>query len=219
MKTAAKRAPTAARKIIVKKSAAASKSSAQSGKTVVVRAVAKAVEAAGSGQATWSTSVSLESLRKRQDMFAKERDWDQYHTPRNLALAMVGEVCGKSCDDLSLGSPPVECIIAQDKILHCIACCNCSRSQNEAEGSPERTNTTPNSDILRTERLENCASVSSGGLILQLLLGCLAGVTPVSNSAKASYVCVCVLVFIHMIYICVYTYNIYRSRAPGRGNV
>jgi hypothetical protein len=65
MKTAAKRAPTAARKIIAKKSAAASKSSAQSGKTVVVTEVAEAVEAAGSGQATWSTSVSLESLRKR----------------------------------------------------------------------------------------------------------------------------------------------------------
>ena len=92
MKKAAKRAPPAARKIIVKSSAAASKSSAQSGKTVVVTEVAEAVEAAGSGQATWSTSVSLESLRKRQDMFAKERDWDQHHTPRNLALARVGEV-------------------------------------------------------------------------------------------------------------------------------
>ena len=90
MKKAAKRAPPAARKVIVKSTA--SKSSVQSGQTVVVTAVAEAVEAAGSGQAKWSTSVSLESLRKRQDMFAKERDWDQHHTPRNLALAMVGEV-------------------------------------------------------------------------------------------------------------------------------
>ena len=163
MKKSAKRAPPAARKIIVKSSAAAPKSSVRSGKTVVVTAAAEAMEAAGSGQGTWSTSVSLESLRKRQDMFAKERDWEQYHTPRNLALAMVGEV------DSFVASVMMSAQIPR-----------------------------ANSDILRTERLENCASVSSGGLILQLLLGCLAGVTLVSNSAKASYVCVCVCLCLYI---------------------
>ncbi|MED6213416.1 hypothetical protein PIB30_093094 [Stylosanthes scabra] len=37
-------------------------------------------------------SVSLDMLKKLMAEFAKERDWDQYHSPRNLLLALVGEV-------------------------------------------------------------------------------------------------------------------------------
>ncbi|KAK2360419.1 dCTP pyrophosphatase [Trifolium repens] len=37
-------------------------------------------------------SVSIGKLKQMMADFAKERDWDQYHTPRNLLLAMVGEV-------------------------------------------------------------------------------------------------------------------------------
>ncbi|PKA52093.1 hypothetical protein AXF42_Ash014030 [Apostasia shenzhenica] len=36
--------------------------------------------------------VGLKELSKRLELFAKERDWEQYHSPRNLLLAMVGEV-------------------------------------------------------------------------------------------------------------------------------
>ncbi|KAI3794892.1 hypothetical protein L1987_37533 [Smallanthus sonchifolius] len=36
--------------------------------------------------------VSLSELKKKMAEFAKERDWDQFHTPRNLLLALVGEV-------------------------------------------------------------------------------------------------------------------------------
>lgn len=35
--------------------------------------------------------TSLESLRDRLRNFAKERDWDQYHTPKNLSMALVAE--------------------------------------------------------------------------------------------------------------------------------
>lgn len=38
----------------------------------------------------WSAQVSLEDVRSRMAAFARERDWDQYHTPRNVLLAMVG---------------------------------------------------------------------------------------------------------------------------------
>ncbi|CAL9101362.1 unnamed protein product [Musa acuminata var. zebrina] len=38
------------------------------------------------------SDVSLKGLSKKLDEFAKERDWEQYHSPRNLLLAMVGEV-------------------------------------------------------------------------------------------------------------------------------
>jgi dCTP diphosphatase len=41
---------------------------------------------------TFDPSVTLESLRLDQSGFAKARDWDQFHSPRNVLLAMVGEV-------------------------------------------------------------------------------------------------------------------------------
>ncbi|KAG7632512.1 dCTP pyrophosphatase 1 [Arabidopsis suecica] len=36
--------------------------------------------------------VSLQTLSKKMDDFAKARNWEKYHSPRNLLLAMVGEV-------------------------------------------------------------------------------------------------------------------------------
>ncbi|XP_050292601.1 uncharacterized protein LOC126733374 isoform X3 [Quercus robur] len=45
-----------------------------------------------SGVAEKEGGVTLEHLRKRMAEFAKERDWDQFHSPRNLLLALVGEV-------------------------------------------------------------------------------------------------------------------------------
>ena len=35
---------------------------------------------------------SLASLRDRLAAFAAERDWDQFHNPKNLAMALAGEV-------------------------------------------------------------------------------------------------------------------------------
>lgn len=35
---------------------------------------------------------SLEMLRERLAAFAAERDWDQFHNPKNLAMAVAGEV-------------------------------------------------------------------------------------------------------------------------------
>ena len=46
---------------------------------------------------SFSAGVSLEDLRREQATFAKEREWDQFHTPRNLAFALVGEV-GELCE-------------------------------------------------------------------------------------------------------------------------
>ncbi|KAG5602284.1 hypothetical protein H5410_033654 [Solanum commersonii] len=36
--------------------------------------------------------VSLQELRERLVEFSRVRGWDQYHSPRNLLLALVGEV-------------------------------------------------------------------------------------------------------------------------------
>lgn len=35
---------------------------------------------------------SLKCIMEKQREFAREREWNQYHTPRNLVLALVGEV-------------------------------------------------------------------------------------------------------------------------------
>jgi dCTP diphosphatase len=34
---------------------------------------------------------SLEALRDRLRRFALERDWDQFHTPKNLSMALIAE--------------------------------------------------------------------------------------------------------------------------------
>ncbi len=35
---------------------------------------------------------SQDDLRRAAAAFAAERDWDQFHTPKNLAMALAGEV-------------------------------------------------------------------------------------------------------------------------------
>ena len=35
--------------------------------------------------------TELDSLRDRLRDFAAERDWDQFHSPKNLAMALAGE--------------------------------------------------------------------------------------------------------------------------------
>ena len=44
-----------------------------------------------------ATALTLHELRDVLRRFAGDRDWDQFHTPRNLALALVGEV-GELCE-------------------------------------------------------------------------------------------------------------------------
>eukprot|EP01018_Ginkgo_biloba_P029823 Gb_19690 [translate_table: standard] len=39
-----------------------------------------------------ASNVTLKDLQKKMAEFARERDWDQFHSPRNLLLALVGEV-------------------------------------------------------------------------------------------------------------------------------
>ncbi|XP_065663999.1 uncharacterized protein LOC100201866 isoform X3 [Hydra vulgaris] len=40
----------------------------------------------------FSEEPTLEILRQMMESFASERNWNQFHTPRNLILALVGEV-------------------------------------------------------------------------------------------------------------------------------
>lgn len=35
--------------------------------------------------------MDLKGFQKQLDRFAKDRDWDQFHSPKNLAMALAGE--------------------------------------------------------------------------------------------------------------------------------
>jgi dCTP diphosphatase len=35
--------------------------------------------------------TELESIRERLRRFARERDWDQFHSPKNLSMALIAE--------------------------------------------------------------------------------------------------------------------------------
>jgi len=37
------------------------------------------------------SSTAMKELARRLREFAAERDWDQFHSPKNLAMALVGE--------------------------------------------------------------------------------------------------------------------------------
>jgi NTP pyrophosphatase (non-canonical NTP hydrolase) len=39
-----------------------------------------------------ASPATLEELAARLAEFARERDWDQFHSPKNLAMALAGEV-------------------------------------------------------------------------------------------------------------------------------
>lgn len=39
----------------------------------------------------------MEHLKKKLSEFAKERDWEKFHNPKNLVMALSGEV-GELCD-------------------------------------------------------------------------------------------------------------------------
>ena len=38
------------------------------------------------------TDTTIEQLTKSLREFAKERDWEQFHSPKNIAMALTGEV-------------------------------------------------------------------------------------------------------------------------------
>ncbi|XP_006872036.1 PREDICTED: dCTP pyrophosphatase 1 [Chrysochloris asiatica] len=48
--------------------------------------------AVATGPFSFSPEPTLEDIRRLHAEFAAERDWDQFHQPRNLLLALVGEV-------------------------------------------------------------------------------------------------------------------------------
>jgi len=70
--------------------------------------------------ATPSETRLLETVRLEEKLaeFARERDWDRFHTPRNLLLALTGEV-GELTEIFQwLTDGEAETIMASDKAEH-----------------------------------------------------------------------------------------------------
>ena len=43
------------------------------------------------------SNLDIGAVQKALREFARDRDWEQFHTPKNLAMAMAGEI-GELCD-------------------------------------------------------------------------------------------------------------------------
>lgn len=64
------------------------------------------MEPANQQHGTRFTPVTLEALRGSLSLFAQERQWEKFHTPRNLVLALVGEVTANMAADVSNAVAP-----------------------------------------------------------------------------------------------------------------
>lgn len=57
---------------------------------------------------------SLDRLNQRLLTFARERDWEQFHSPKNLAMALAGE-CGELLEQFQWLSEEQSASLAPDK--------------------------------------------------------------------------------------------------------
>ncbi len=59
---------------------------------------------------------SIEELTARVRAFAQERDWEQFHTPKNLAMALAGEV-GELLAEFQWLTPEQSAAVMRDEEL------------------------------------------------------------------------------------------------------
>jgi hypothetical protein len=59
---------------------------------------------------------SIAELTARVRAFARERDWEQFHTPKNLAMALAGEV-GELLAELQWLTPGQAATVMRDEEL------------------------------------------------------------------------------------------------------
>jgi NTP pyrophosphatase (non-canonical NTP hydrolase) len=59
---------------------------------------------------------SIAELTTRVRTFAQEREWEQFHTPKNLAMALAGEV-GELLAELQWLTPEQSAAVMQDEQL------------------------------------------------------------------------------------------------------
>ncbi|MES9854301.1 MAG: nucleotide pyrophosphohydrolase [Candidatus Thiodiazotropha sp. L084R] len=57
---------------------------------------------------------SLDNLNKRLKAFAQSRDWEQFHTPKNLAMAMIAE-CAELVEHFQWLTPEQSMDLSKEK--------------------------------------------------------------------------------------------------------
>jgi len=55
------------------------------------------VAAAKNSRSAAASNMDIEKIRQHVRKFVAERDWNQFHTPKNLAMALAGE-SGELCE-------------------------------------------------------------------------------------------------------------------------
>ncbi len=61
------------------------------------------------------TQDSLENLNQRLKAFAQARDWEQFHTPKNLAMAMIAE-CAELVEHFQWLTPEQSMDLPEEKL-------------------------------------------------------------------------------------------------------
>ncbi len=57
---------------------------------------------------------SLDDLNRRLKAFARERDWEQFHNPKNLVMALAGE-CGELLEHFQWLSEAQSAVLSGEK--------------------------------------------------------------------------------------------------------
>ncbi|TYK46332.1 nucleotide pyrophosphohydrolase [Actinomadura decatromicini] len=60
--------------------------------------------------------TNIDHLAERLRTFAAERDWEQFHTPKNLAMALVGEA-GELISEFQWLTPEESATVMEDQEL------------------------------------------------------------------------------------------------------
>lgn len=64
--------------------------------------------------------MTIADLTRRLQEFAVERDWEQFHTPKNLVMALVGEV-GELTELFQWLTPAESAAITDKPPGHCLS--------------------------------------------------------------------------------------------------
>lgn len=61
------------------------------------------------------SSTTVAEIKARVLAFARERDWEQFHAPKNLSMALAAEA-GELMEHFLWVTPEASCTIAQDAV-------------------------------------------------------------------------------------------------------
>jgi hypothetical protein len=94
-------------------------SDAPAAPAVVTAAAPPSVPSAGALSTTFTPDLTLERVRHLLATFAAERDWDQYHQPRNLSVTEQRPLCACVRVRVRVDAPASSCSL----LVLCLRMC------------------------------------------------------------------------------------------------